>query len=50
MQISVDLGGGSGGYDHAVWCAIHVPGFDFEGNAFQFDDNLATGQQPETIW
>jgi hypothetical protein len=50
VQISVKLGAGSGGYDYAVWCAIHVPGFDFEGNAFQFDDNITTGQQPETIW
>jgi hypothetical protein len=47
IQMRLDLG--TGGFAHAVWCRIDVPGFDFQGNAFQFNATTA-GVAPETIW
>lgn len=49
VSIQMRLTGGTGGFDHAVWCKIDVPGFDFQGNAFQFNDHL-TDLPPETVW
>jgi len=36
-------------YSGAVWCDIKVPGFDFEGEAFQFS-NQYDGAPPYTVW
>jgi hypothetical protein len=49
VKISVGSSPGSGSFDCAVWCKIDVPGFDFEGNAFQFNKR-ADADPPETIW
>lgn len=40
---------GSGGFDRAVRCEIAVPGFAFQGVAFEFSSTL-TGPPPETAW
>ena len=39
----------SGVYSGAVWCHINVPGFLFEGNAFEFSAQY-DGAPPQTIW
>jgi len=39
----------SGVYSDAVWCDIHVPGFVFEGNAFEFSAQY-DGPAPLTAW
>jgi hypothetical protein len=39
----------TGVYSAAVWCHIDVPGFVFEGNAFEFS-NQYDGAPPLTIW
>ncbi len=49
VSVRAQLGAGTGGFDHAVWCDIDVPGFDFEGNAFQFNGKTS-GAAPETVW
>jgi len=36
-------------YDTGVWCKINVPGFIFEGLAFQFSNRLRE-LAPETAW
>ncbi|SFU88397.1 Beta-1,3-glucanase [Polaromonas sp. YR568] len=36
-------------YSGAVWCVINVPGFDFEGVAFEFSSQYS-GAPPETVW
>jgi len=36
-------------YSGAVWCVINVPGFDFEGVAFEFSAQYS-GAPPETVW
>ncbi|WP_426258731.1 hypothetical protein [Sphingomonas sp. DC1600-2] len=49
VEITMYLGGGRDGYDFALWCKIAVPGFVFEGVAFQFGLDWA-GPAPQTIW
>jgi hypothetical protein len=49
VQIQMNLAAGSGTRAGAVWCKINVPGFIFEGNAFQFSAQAA-GLPPDTIW
>ncbi|WP_339528245.1 hypothetical protein, partial [Pseudomonas sp. EL_65y_Pfl2_R96] len=49
VEITMYLGGGRDGYDFALWCKIAVPGFVFEGGAFQFGLDWA-GPAPQTIW
>jgi hypothetical protein len=49
VSIEMKLVAGTGGFAHAVWCKIDLPDFDFQGNAFQFNDTNA-GLPPETIW
>jgi hypothetical protein len=43
------LAAGSSPYAGAVWCKINVPGFIFEGNAFEFSTTYG-GPAPFTIW
>lgn len=54
VHISIEEGPGSEGYDKAVWCRIDEPGFDFEGNAFLYNDSLSIDGLPRpapmTIW
>lgn len=49
VNIQMRLVPGSSPYAGAVWCKINVPGFVFEGNAFEFSANLS-GLAPMTIW
>ncbi len=49
VQIQMTLEPGSSPYAGAVWCQIHVPGFIFEGNAFEFSATYA-GLPPRTVW
>ena len=49
VSIQMRLAPGSSPYAGAVWCKINVPGFVFEGNAFEFSANLS-GPAPTTIW
>ena len=49
VRIQMRLAVGSSPYDGAVWCKINVPGFVFEGNAFEFSA-LREGPEPFTIW
>jgi len=37
------------GYNWGLWCNIHVPGFDFEGNAFEFSTQY-NNPPPYTVW
>jgi len=36
-------------YNWGLWCNIHVPGFDFEGNAFEFSTQY-NNPPPYTVW
>jgi hypothetical protein len=36
-------------YNWGLWCNIHVPGFDFEGNAFEFSTQY-NNPPPDTVW
>ncbi|WP_411878049.1 hypothetical protein [Polaromonas sp. YR568] len=36
-------------YSWGLWCNIQVPGFDFEGNAFEFSSQY-NGPPPLTVW
>ena len=36
-------------YSYGLWCNIQVPGFDFEGIAFEFSDQY-DGPPPYTVW
>ncbi|TXT39010.1 MAG: hypothetical protein FD135_2495 [Comamonadaceae bacterium] len=47
--IQMNLVAGSGGYAGALWCKINVPGFIFEGNAFEFSAT-SSGPEPLTVW
>ena len=49
VSIQMALRAGSSPYAGAVWCKINVPGFIFEGNAFEFSATLA-GPAPYTVW
>jgi hypothetical protein len=49
VSIQMKLVPGSSPYAGAVWCKINVPGFVFEGNAFEFSAT-ASGLPPLTIW
>jgi hypothetical protein len=49
VRINVKSDLGSGNFDRAVWCKIAVPGFSFQGVAFQFDDRIS-GTPPEVAW
>jgi len=48
-SISMKLVPAEAPYSGAVWCDIKVPGFDFEGEAFQFS-NQYDGAPPYTVW
>lgn len=47
--IQMKLGPGSSPYAGAVWCKIMVPGFVFEGNAFEFSA-MYGDPEPRTVW
>ncbi|WP_411878056.1 hypothetical protein [Polaromonas sp. YR568] len=49
VSIQMRLAVGSSPYAGAVWCKISVPGFTFEGNAFEFSANTS-GLPPLTVW
>ncbi|ROZ77052.1 hypothetical protein [Ramlibacter sp. WS9] len=49
VRIQMQLRPGSAPYAGAVWCKINVPGFVFQGNAFEFSAN-ASGLPPLTVW
>jgi len=49
VHIDMKLGPGSAGYVGALWCKINVPGFVFEGNAFEYSATTA-GPEPQTVW
>lgn len=49
VRIQMNLVAGSSPYAGAVWCKINVPGFIFEGNAFEFSATYG-GATPYTIW
>jgi len=49
VRIQMNLVAGSSPYAGAVWCKINVPGFIFEGNAFEFSA-MYSGPAPYTIW
>ena len=49
VRIQMTLAAGSSPYAGAVWCKINVPGFIFEGNAFEFSATY-DGPAPFTIW
>ena len=49
VRIAMRMGPGSAPYAGAVWCAINVPGFIFEGNAFAFS-GTTSGPPPITVW
>lgn len=47
--INMQLKPASDPYSGVVWCVIKVPGFDFEGVAFEFSAQYS-GAPPETVW
>jgi hypothetical protein len=49
VQISMRQIKGTEGYDAAIWCDINVPGFRFDGVAFEFHDDAGKGE-PYVIW
>lgn len=49
VSIQMRLAAGSSPYAGAVWCKINVPGFVFEGNAFEFSASRS-GPAPTTVW
>lgn len=49
VEIRMDLVAGHGPWDHGVWCWIDVPGYRFEGVAFEFSKDYS-GLAPITIW
>lgn len=49
VSIQMELRPGSSPYAGAVWCKINVPGFVFEGNAFEFSAGTS-GPAPTTVW
>jgi hypothetical protein len=49
VSIQMHLAAGSSPYAGAVWCKINVPGFVFEGNAFEFSATTS-GPAPTTVW
>ena len=49
VRIAMRMGPGSPPYAGAVWCEINVPGFVFQGNAFEFSGNTS-GPPPVTVW
>lgn len=49
VSIQMQTMAGSGGYAGAVWCKINVPGFIFEGAAFEFSAQVS-GPPPLTVW
>lgn len=49
VQIQMKIIAGNNGYDGAVWCDLTVPGFKFEGVAFEFYHQHGKGD-PQTIW
>jgi len=49
VRIQMSMVPGSSPFAGAVWCKINVPGFVFEGNAFEFSASY-TGLAPVTIW
>ncbi len=49
VRIQMSLAAGSSPYAGAVWCKISVPGFIFEGNAFEFSATFG-GLPPFTVW
>ncbi|MFT6569226.1 MAG: hypothetical protein ACJAWY_000921 [Sphingomonas echinoides] len=49
VEIAMNVGSGSDGYDFAIWCKIAVSGFVFEGVALQFGLDWA-GPPPQTAW
>lgn len=49
VSIQMRLAAGSSPYAGAVWCKINVPGFVFEGNAFEFSATTS-GPAPMTVW
>ena len=49
VRIQMRMVAGSSPYAGGVWCKINVPGFIFEGNAFEFSATYG-GMPPLTIW
>ena len=49
VSIQMRLAPGHAPYAGAVWCKINVPGFMFEGTAFEFSA-ISSGPAPFTIW
>lgn len=49
VSIAMRMSPGSAPYAGAVWCTISVPGFNFEGIAFEFSGNTS-GPPPITVW
>jgi len=49
VSIQMKLIPGSSPFAGAVWCKINVPGFVFEGNAFEFSA-ATSGLPPLTVW
>ncbi|MCF6282668.1 MAG: hypothetical protein L3J28_10775 [Candidatus Polarisedimenticolaceae bacterium] len=49
VEIKMHKVSGSGGYDAALWCNIQVPGFQFEGVAFEYYNTTGKGA-PKTCW
>ncbi|CAN7603905.1 hypothetical protein [Polaromonas sp. LjRoot131] len=49
VSIQMELRPGSSPYNGAVWCKINVPGFVFQGNAFEFSATTS-GPEPMKSW
>jgi hypothetical protein len=47
--IDMNLVAAGAPYSWGLWCNIHVPGFDFEGNAFEFSAQY-NNPPPYTVW
>jgi hypothetical protein len=49
VRIQMRLAAGNSPYAGALWCKIDVPGFVFQGNAFEFSAT-SSGPAPLTVW
>lgn len=49
VNIQMQLAAGSPPYAGSVWCNISVPGFIFQGAAFEFSAEVS-GPPPVTVW
>jgi len=49
VRIQMNMVPGSSPYAGGVWCKISVPGFVFEGHAFEFSATV-DGPAPMTVW